>query len=251
MSSSGGSWFESIVSEWLNPKLAQEKIEKQKLQEREIIKANLENLSKKLKISEKELRRTQKKYLELIKRYGDKKDKRNMIKYIKLYKQCDSKLDKLSDIIVNVESQILNVKTGDSILDASTVVDNCDNYFNNLFRNVNPDLLEDKLLNIGDKEVITTEMETIMSTPYSNNALSVHEDDDDLIEFANNLLGAMPPPSSDSGNNDIPILTSDECVKLPSVPTSSSSHSIALGSSIKKPAQKIKKKKKITDLDIF
>lgn len=199
-SSSTGSWFESVVSEWFNPKLAQERIERQKWQEREAIKSNLETLSKRLKIKEKELKRTQKTYLALIKKYGEKKDKRNMIKYIKLYKQCDAKLDSLANIIVNVESQILNVRTGDSILDASTVVDNCDSYFNNLFHNISPDGLEDKLLNIGDKEVISSEMETIMSTPYSNNAISVHEEDDDLIEFANNLLGTAPPPSSDSGN---------------------------------------------------
>lgn len=242
------SWFETAFSEMLNPKLAHERIERERAAERENIKKRLGVLKRKLITTEKTLKREQQTYLLKMQKYQQSKDIRNYRKNIILFKQCDAKLDILSKIIINVENQILNVKTGESLLDASRVIDGCDDYFKNLFTNITPDIVEDKILNNGDKEVVVSEMETIMSTPHSNGTLSAFEEDEELFKFADSILGS-PPPSSGSGEVGItnPTMISIEG-SFPSIPSSSSSLSINDSYKLK---TKSKKKKKLADMNIF
>jgi len=240
------SWFETVVAEFMNPQLAKERIEREKLQEREEIKKKLDLLRTKLLVAEKTLKRKQKEYMVQMAKAKLKKDVRNLRKYTMMYKQCDAKMDTLAKIMVGVDGQILNVTTGDSLLDAAGVIDNSDAYFANLFSNITPESVEDKILNIGDKEVLSSEMETIMSNPHSNVTLSVHEEDDDLFAFADTILGFDTPPSG-SGDNGIgeTISIKDQ---LPSVP--SSSYSEPSLSKVKSSKSK-KSKKKLADMNIF
>lgn len=240
------SWFETVVAEFINPQLAKERIEREKLQEREEIKKKLDLLRTKLLVAEKTLKRKQKEYMVQMAKAKLKKDVRNLRKYTMMYKQCDAKMDTLAKIMVGVDGQILNVTTGDSLLDAAGVIDGSDAYFANLFSNITPESVEDKILNIGDKEVLSSEMETIMSNPHSNVTLSVHEEDDDLFAFADTILGFDAPPSG-SGDNGIgeTISIKDQ---LPSVP--SSSYSEPSLSKVKSSKSK-KSKKKLADMNIF
>lgn len=248
------SWFENVFTELFNPQLAEQKREREKQLEREKIKDKLITLNKKLILQEKQLRKESQKYMLFIKKYKEKGDKRNYIKYIKLYKQCETKLDSISNIIVNVESQILNIKTGESIIDAVQVVDGCDQYFQNLYSDLSPDIIEDKLLNIGDKEVLSSEMETIMSTPYSNGALAVQEDEKDILEFGDQLLSTFDDsPSSGFGEDDLGVKNSqieEKMIKsLPSCSSSSSNLSVERSKPISKKTSQ--KKKKLVDMNIF
>jgi len=242
------SWFENMFSEFMNPQLAKERIEREKAQEREEIKKKLELLRAKLLVAEKTLKRKQKEYLVQMAKAKLKKDVRNLRKYTMMYKQCDGKMDTLAKIMVGVDGQILNVTTGDSLLDAAGVIDNSDAYFANLFSNITPESVEDKILNIGDKEVLSSEMETIMSNPHSNVTLSAHEEDEDLFAFADTILGFDAPPSN-SGDHD-PAETISMKDQFPSVPSSSYSEPY-MSMSLKSKQKNKKSKKKLADMNIF
>lgn len=243
------SWFETMFSEFMNPQLAKERIEREKAQEREEIKKKLELLRTKLCVSERTLKRKQKEYMVQMAKAKLKKDIRNLRKYTMMYKQCDAKMDTLAKIMVGVDAQILNVTTGDSLLDAAGVIDGSDAYFANLFSNITPESVEDKILNIGDKEVLSSEMETIMSNPHSNATLSAYEEDEDLFAFADTILGFDTPPSN-SGDNDMAETISIKH-QLPSVPSSSYSEPYISSSPLKIKSNSKKSKKKLADMNIF
>lgn len=240
-------WFSRTFSEFMDPELAKARIAKEKAQEREQVMKSLGNLRSKLQIAEQNLNRQQKNYVALIAKAKLRQNTRDLCKYSILHKQCNVKLDKLAKIIVNVEVQILNVTTGECLLDVSQVNDLSAVYLDNLLSNITPESLESKIMDINDKEVLSEEMETTLSTPYSSSALSVHEEDEDLIAYANKLLGFDEPPTS--GSSDAGI---HETISLPNIP-STSAPELSAYPILHSPKTKLKskKKKKLADMNIF
>lgn len=131
-----------------------------------------------------------------------------------MYKACDDQLKKLNEMMKNLTGIQISMKGAEYSVGAMDIIQQSSEFYVSVGQSINPDSIDRNISSVMDQEIIISEMQEQLSSPFSKSSLEYSQKDDTVVFDEIDLI--IGSSSDGGGPRDRP--KTESMIELPTIP---------------------------------